>query len=121
MELFIFIIRETEKEYIEKISYKKKGLPPHFAVNKRQEDEEALKNALRPVEFENQTDQSPQVDKELRDILEKVDNRVFVGTKKQFDVYNTFDTDKDGIEETLWLIFTINLRVCISSRFYEKT
>ena len=35
-------------------------------------------------------------DQELKRILKKLEDRVFCGTQKSYDIYKKFDLDKDG-------------------------
>ena len=97
-EVARLIYEEEESEFFHKINFKKKGPGPRreFAHPIEVEEDEVMEKTLgSPVSGVlpsiNQN-QNANLDK----LLQKIDDTFFVGSKKAYDVFKSFDTDKDG-------------------------
>lgn len=100
-EVARLIYEEEESEFFHKINFKKKGPGPRreFASPLEDEIEEiGMEKTLGspvagvlPVINGNQKE-NPNLDK----LLQKIDDTFFVGSKKAYEVFKSFDTDKDG-------------------------
>jgi len=96
-EVARMIYEEEESEFFHKINFKKKGPGPRREFANPLNEEEAEMPNNNTLGSPASSSLLPTLNNvNLDKLLQKIDDTFFVGSKKSYDVFKSFDSDKDG-------------------------